>query len=66
MKVAGNIPGNQQQNFRDKVWAILLIEYRDIYIQAKEHEVKINELIDMGNENLWDAESVAYAITQGF
>lgn len=56
----------QKQDFRARVWAILLVDHRDIYLQAQEHEDEINTLIDMGNENLWDAESVADAITQGF
>jgi len=66
MEIGGNITGNQTQKFRDRVWAILLVEYPDIYRQAQEHKDEINEMIDMGNENLWDTESVAYAITQGF
>lgn len=66
MKVGGNTTGNQKQNFRNRVWAILSQDHHDIYVQAQEHKTEIDALIDQGNENLWDKESVAHAVTQGF
>jgi len=59
---------NQIQDFRDKVYGILLIQDREVYIEAhkRENKATIDALIDQGNENLWDAESVAWAIQQGF
>ena len=57
---------NQKQDFRDKVYGILLVDNRKVYIAAKAHEDAVNALIDQGNENLWDAKSVANAIQEGF
>jgi len=55
----------QQQDFREKVWAILMVENRAAFDEARKQKDEINALIDQGNENEWDAESVAWAIIQG-
>ena len=58
--------GTEQEKFQSRVWAILMRDHKEVYRAALEQEADVDALIDMGNENGWDAQSIANAIVQGY